>query len=308
MNRSSSLLLIHAGALGDLVLAVHFARQLQAAEALPELHLLCRQRWACYLAQHQCITSWKHLESPNYLSLFQMDEPLPEHIRDYLQNFDLIVSMLGGKDESITERLRSATNRPILALDPRPQPDDTTHILDQWWNQVGFEGSINQNRNRRRADFFRIHNDTDTTSLPIIIHPGSGGRRKCWPLENFIQLAQQLLAAGRTVQFMIGPDEHELFGAVLLSRLSALAPVIEEADPCRASERLASAAEYVGNDAGMTHVAAFIGLPTISIFTATDPRVWRPVGQTVITLTSPTIEQVNQLLQQRLNDLPNAVE
>ena len=44
---------------------------------------------------------------------------------------------------------------------------------------------------------------------------------------------------------------------------------------------LARAALYVGNDSGMTHLAALLGVPTVALFGATDPRVWSPRGRRV---------------------------
>ena len=36
---------------------------------------------------------------------------------------------------------------------------------------------------------------------------------------------------------------------------------------------------YVGNDSGVSHMAAALGLPTIVIFGPTDQRVWSPKGE-----------------------------
>lgn len=38
---------------------------------------------------------------------------------------------------------------------------------------------------------------------------------------------------------------------------------------------------YIGNDSGITHLAALLGIPTVAIFGASDPANWRPLGPTV---------------------------
>ena len=38
---------------------------------------------------------------------------------------------------------------------------------------------------------------------------------------------------------------------------------------------------YVGNDAGMTHLAAALGVPTVALFGPTNPTVWQPLGPQV---------------------------
>ncbi len=77
---------------------------------------------------------------------------------------------------------------------------------------------------------------------------------------------------------MIGPDEVERDGPALIERLEKLAPVIFEESIERAADVVAEVDLFVGNDAGMTHVAALAEVATIAIFGPTDPDVWRPLG------------------------------
>src|SRR5205823_1203764 len=44
---------------------------------------------------------------------------------------------------------------------------------------------------------------------PIIIHPGAGAARKCWPAERFVSLARILASSGASVRFVIGEVERE---------------------------------------------------------------------------------------------------
>ena len=40
------------------------------------------------------------------------------------------------------------------------------------------------------------------------------------------------------------------------------------------AETIASSSLYIGNDSGVSHLAAAIGIPTLAIYGPTDPRVW----------------------------------
>ena len=44
---------------------------------------------------------------------------------------------------------------------------------------------------------------------------------------------------------------------------------------------LASARLFIGNDSGISHLAAAAGTPSVVIFGPTDPRVWAPRGECV---------------------------
>jgi len=48
---------------------------------------------------------------------------------------------------------------------------------------------------------------------------------------------------------------------------------------------IARARMYVGNDSGITHLAAAVGTPTLAIFRASDPAVWAPRGAHVRVVT-----------------------
>ena len=39
------------------------------------------------------------------------------------------------------------------------------------------------------------------------------------------------------------------------------------------------ASAFVGNDSGISHLAAAIGTPGVVLFGPTDPRRWRPLGE-----------------------------
>ncbi len=50
---------------------------------------------------------------------------------------------------------------------------------------------------------------------------------------------------------------------------------------------------YLGNDSGITHLAAMLGVPTVAIFGPSDPAVWRPVGPSVEVIQERALEDVS---------------
>ncbi len=100
-----------------------------------------------------------------------------------------------------------------------------------------------------------------------VIHPFSGSARKRWPLERYRELAR-LLETRVPVKWCAGPED-QLEGAVRFADLYELG--------CW----LAGASLYVGNDSGITHLAAAAGAPVVALFGPTDPAVWAPRGPRV---------------------------
>jgi len=119
----------------------------------------------------------------------------------------------------------------------------------------------------------------------VAIHPGSGGSEKNWPLARFRQLADRLAADGMQVTWIVGPAETES---------PEFADLVRD-ENCQASPRLADLAVmlsearlYIGNDSGITHLSAAVGVPTVALFGPSDAAVWAPRGANVRTIISPT--------------------
>ncbi len=112
------------------------------------------------------------------------------------------------------------------------------------------------------------------------LHPGSGSASKNWPAAAFKELARRFFLSGLRVVWIRGPAEpaeahsrgERVWDSLPLPALAA---------------RLTRAAIYVGNDSGVTHLAAACGCPTVALFGASDARVWTPRGEAVRVLASP---------------------
>src|SRR5581483_12178965 len=113
----------------------------------------------------------------------------------------------------------------------------------------------------------RIPCDTERENFAVI-HPFSGSPRKNWPLDRFRRLASSLERV-MPVRWCAGRQDPPLPEAVCIDDLYALA--------CW----LARARLYIGNDSGITHLAAAVGTPVLALFGPTDPAVWGPRGENV---------------------------
>jgi heptosyltransferase-3 len=117
----------------------------------------------------------------------------------------------------------------------------------------------------------------------IILHPFSGSAKKNWPLADFRTLAG-LLA---DVEWTCGPEE-ELAGARRFGDLAELA------------RWLSGARLYIGNDSGITHLAAAVGTPTLALFGPTDPTIWCPAGNHVRWMPFAPPDEVAQVAREIL--------
>lgn len=187
------------------------------------------------------------------LDLLGVTDPPPLLI-EQLRSFDSIVSWYGANRPDFRD---AVAGMPFTFHDALPK-DTTMHAADFYLAQAGAPpGGIP-----------RIACDVPREEFAAI-HPFSGSPKKNWPLEKFRALADGL---GRTmpVRWCAGEDDPPLPGAVRIPDLYDLA--------CW----LARARLYVGNDSGITHLAAAVGTPVLALFgPASDPAVWAPRGDNV---------------------------
>ena len=197
--------------------------------------------------------------------------------RTLMQDFDRIVSWYGSSREQFREAVKH------LPVEFHPALPAKVHAVDFYMRQVGGPDAavpVIEVPGVEKRDF-------------IAAHPFSGSPKKNWPLQRFQELAAPLPIS---VEFSAGPEES-LEGARRFDDLWSLA------------QWLASARAYVGNDSGVTHLAAAVGTPVVSIFTCTSPDVWRPRGRAPVSVLTGDlpVEQVRSAVSDVLS-LSNQAE
>ena len=122
-------------------------------------------------------------------------------------------------------------------------------------------------------------------SKPVIIHPGSGGKDKCWHIDNFCNIASDLSNNGFEPVFLLGPAEMERFSQTEIDKLNAIAKPISSLNIKQVAQVIAASKGYIGNDSGVTHLAGSMGKETVAIFGPSNARLYRPIGPKVAVLT-----------------------
>lgn len=129
----------------------------------------------------------------------------------------------------------------------------------------------------------------------VAIHPGASGLQKQWAINNFSDLAISLTNDRKLESFLIqGPLDRNPV-SMLSSSLEKTGMPFQKIQIKSLSQLAAILSHfqlYVGNDSGITHLAAFLGIPTVAIFISTNPLIWSPRGSHVTVLKQPTVEQV----------------
>lgn len=119
------------------------------------------------------------------------------------------------------------------------------------------------------------------TSLPgsrwLAVAPGANWPGKCWPARAYRSLLEQV-----TRQFdgaiVLGGQEDAAAARALEEVALPLVDLCGRTDLPLAAAVLARATAFVGNDSGLGHMAAALGVPTVTVFGPGRPARYRPWG------------------------------
>jgi ADP-heptose:LPS heptosyltransferase len=128
----------------------------------------------------------------------------------------------------------------------------------------------------------------DSSEKLVVIQPGSGSLQKCWHLDNFLAIAKELGSRSRRVVFLLGPTEMDRFSKAAIKKISGVAMCLTDLSLTQVLGILSCADAFVGNDSGITHLAAGLGIKTVAVFGPTNPDVYKPIGPAVTVLTNRT--------------------
>ncbi|MFP4474736.1 MAG: glycosyltransferase family 9 protein [Desulfatibacillaceae bacterium] len=270
-------LIIHQGALGDVLLSFPGLDRLRNSLG-GELELWCQSQTGRLACEVGIADHTRPAEGRIMASLYSPD-PGPD-ASALLCPYDNVV--LFSFSRELEENVAGLCPRSsVVRIPPRPAPGERTGVADHLVRGLVESGLLPENeagapvRSRTR----RGESENRNPNL-VVLHPGSGSPRKCWPVQRFVELDNALRGEGMECLFVVGPAELHM-GRFLVDEGVLPDNVLETTNLTHLVDLLESAGGYVGNDSGVTHLAAFMGVPTTAVFGPSDPARWSPVGPRV---------------------------
>ena len=272
------ILVIHHGALGDVVST--FPALLRLKKSYGSIAIICQSSIGQLARELDIVDKWFPLEAAAFATLYSSHiDPI---VKNILLSYRKII--LFSRSRSLEKTLFSISENEVYRIPPRPDLGQkihvTQHILSNLVRYRLLEESDKDTRITLSLSIYSDRRNPQYDPSKIIIHPGSGSRKKCWPISNFVKVASSIDANGKQPEFILGPAEYDLYDILLQSkRLNAKVHIIERLTEL--TGLLKTGGGFIGNDSGVSHLAAFIGLPTVAVFGPSDPEIWKPMGRAV---------------------------
>ncbi len=287
-------LIIRPGAIGDNLLTFPILQRLRA-QAPPTHITFIGNSSVLPLAQVCGVADEAYdYQDARWARLF-----MPGSVQDrIIQRSERAICWLNDPEGIIEHNLRAAGIKQIIVAPGRPSPGEAIHIVEYLARTVGVSWHLRDDGPQMllRLPGIEENVSADGARRPVAIHPGSGGAHKCWPVEYFVDVIHALWGRGLPVLLLAGPAERERLARLrmLLSEppYPELLRWLIDAPLLDVAQHLLTCRAYLGNDSGLTHLAALLGTPTVALFGPSDSRMWRPVGRVVSVLHKPQLVQI----------------
>lgn len=276
------LLIFHQGALGDFVLT--FPALIRLKQHFSRIDAICKPQLGDLAKGLRLVDSWFSQDAARFASLFS--DAIDPGVKSLLEAYDEII--LFSFSEQLEKAINEMRSHSVYRIPPRPKNSDKTHIVIHLLKSLSGCGLIGEDDEPGSLELPSLYNPTEVFyktphSQRILLHPGAGSSRKMWALSNFLKLEVSLKADKYRPEYVIGPAE-EFLGTELLDDNGGKRTVHVTEDLSALVALMRSADGFIGNDSGVSHLAAFLGLPTVAVFGPSDPEIWRPVGPAVSVL------------------------
>ncbi|MEK9142650.1 MAG: glycosyltransferase family 9 protein [Nitrospirota bacterium] len=286
-----TVLLIHPGALGDVLLAIPAMKRLSLKFPQHEIVLIASTAVSRLLLECGVISNGLPLEGQVCLGLFSGTLSISSELYSCLNRCDLAVAWMEDKEGMLGSFFQEFGVARVQIQSPFSMGLRARHQSDRFLETLGeAEGDLLSERTvqvpphlleqgKGYLDALRVSYEQSL----VLVHPGSGSVHKQLEPRRMASLIEGLWEKGMYPLILEGPADQDAV-AHALHFVSRAPLVLRDLDLSQLAGVFPQVALYIGHDSGVTHLSAVLGVPTIALFGPTDHHRWAPHGKHVTIL------------------------
>ena len=265
--RSVSALFYHAGALGDFLCCIlPVIAAWRSARPRERVILLGKPAFGELARLSGYIDDVWDVAAAANAWLFSLGSSIPQNARTAYCTIDTAI-LFTAEDSPVMAQIHAAGVRNVLGQPPFP--DRRMPMLLHHLSLARFGDNL--------SPLIQPHHAFEQDALALLcgvgdyiaIHPGSGSGIKNWPFENFSSLSEACKRKGYQIVWIYGEAERDFPPPhdALVVRDAPLPILVHVLKRSKA---------YVGNDSGISHLAAAVGCRCTILFGPSDEVIWGP--------------------------------
>jgi ADP-heptose:LPS heptosyltransferase len=288
-----AILLFRLGGLGDLLVALPSVQLVKKRFPGSSLSLVCRTEYGRLLEKAGVVDTVFPLEDRRWLPLFDDGPAGPEDFKKWLAEFNFILGWFQRETSRPFERKifdRTASRGRFIVYEPQSGIPVSRYFFDRTSALIdGRPQADDKFEDCQRLPSLKTKSrDKSLPGKPetpgrqkksAVIHPGSGNEKKCWPLENFLAIISFLHQKGIGGFLITGEAEARMERKIVDSGLPPGWSWLRRPPLVELAGLLEEAAVYLGNDSGVTHLAAACGAQGLALFRKDMEVAWKPFGR-----------------------------
>jgi ADP-heptose:LPS heptosyltransferase len=289
----SKILMVHAGGIGDLLLALPALRAFRAAFSNFSLELLGFPERLSLVATDLGAAAIHSVDQAGLAHFYLEGGALPPRFVEFFSSFSAALLIGRSQAETLAQNLRRAGLTRVIFLPSFPGEGEKLHVTDALLKALrnfeiegerDFSPLLLSGEALSFADELLNKAGGKRGERILAIHPGSGSPAKNWNPRKFALVADW--ASERAFIFLVSGPARDGRDAVLKAVKKSRPFVLDHLPLPHLAAVLAKCTAFLGNDSGITHLAARTGIPTVALFGPTDPAVWGPRGPGVRIMTA----------------------
>ncbi|AMM41562.1 glycosyl transferase family 9 [Candidatus Desulfofervidus auxilii] len=260
----NKILIVHLGALGDLLLSRPALLAIRMRIPQAEIDFLGYPHLTSLI---KCEMRIRHTYNIEYILYTKENEK-------FWYNYDLFI-FFARKNYPAWEKV--LTFAPSIFIKTIPPPEVNLPVFQFQLQQLHKQG-------------FEVPSEFPSLSFPpaeislnvypdFLIHPGSGSPSKNWPPAYFAEVIKAF--SQWNPGLIIGSADRKVAEEILSFLGNKKIILLEQLSLLTLAAIISKVRFFLGNDSGISHLAAALGIPSFVIFGPTNVNIWKPWGKRV---------------------------
>ena len=283
-------LLFRLGGLGDLLVALPAISLIRKTFPSSCLTLVCREEYGALLQGARIVNRLIRGDSLTLLPLFSSSAAPATELTEWLRGYDLVMGWMHGEKKDALEKGLAAASIPG-EVSIFYYPAQSSEQISRFFFHQTSEALI-----KRQPSSFTFEECAQLPPTPlkmeggrrikekpegkfVIIHPGSGSEKKRWPLQRFLEIGERLGQKGIKGAVVTGEGELRITALIEKTSLPPGWSWLHSPSLHTLSGLLQETDLYLGNDSGITHLAAVCGTEIVALFREEFVPAWLPYGR-----------------------------
>lgn len=279
LEKPKKILLIKLWAIGDSILTLPLIDALRNKYTNAQIDVLAHNSNKCIYEGYPHINKIHEFGIINAIKLFGKYD-LVIDCEPWLNLSSIFSFFMGKYSVGFSHKIRSNPyNKKVLF-------NKKQHMVQ---NYLDFARAIGIRYNTNRLSPFKTEEvHLDENDKRIVICPGIAASvsYRMWPIEKMADLGDKLLEKGYKVLFIDSPSNREIIENIQ-KKMEKKAIGITGLNLNEAAFVVSKCKYFIGNDSGMMHVAAAMGVKTIGLFGPNTPVLWGPYGEGNVSIFKP---------------------